>query len=206
MSRIIYKAVCLINNKIYIGQTKCLSKRIKEHIRSAKKGNTNSVFHKAISKYGIDNFKFEEVYNGDDDIDNIEAYFIRYYCSYFKNGFGYNMSFGAANKGFNHSEAYKLQLSKRMKNNSYAKGRKLTDIDKERLRLARLKNPICETSKLKMNDDKLNLNIFTFINKDIVFSGNMRDFSKLYKLNRSNITKLCSGKLKTLHGWKVLTT
>ena len=59
----IYKVTNLINGKIYIGQT-CYSieKRIKQHISEANRGNiSNSLFHKAILKYGIENFTFEIV-------------------------------------------------------------------------------------------------------------------------------------------------
>ena len=59
----IYKSTNLINSKIYIGQTKCiglLNARIKRHIKSCKSKITkNDYFHRAINKYGINNFKWE---------------------------------------------------------------------------------------------------------------------------------------------------
>lgn len=56
---IVYKATCLINNKIYIGKTKNdINKRIKQHINKSNRGS-DLIFHKAIKKYGIENFKWD---------------------------------------------------------------------------------------------------------------------------------------------------
>ena len=50
----IYKYTNLINNKIYIGQTiQPLEERHKKHISQL---NDNTYFHRAIKKYGIENF------------------------------------------------------------------------------------------------------------------------------------------------------
>lgn len=54
-----YKITNLINGKIYIGQTKkTLEQRLRTHWYSANKGSTYTL-HKAIRKYGIENFKIE---------------------------------------------------------------------------------------------------------------------------------------------------
>lgn len=201
MERVIYKATCLLNDKIYIGQTKNLEHRIKEHIRSANKKNSSLIFHKAIRKYGEINFKWEKIYSGSDLIDEIEEYFIKYYCSFYKNGKGYNMSFGPANKGFSHSDKFKKEMSNRMKGNKYAAGRVLSDEDKERLRLSRLANPLSKEVRMTMNDDKLNTDVFIFTNGKDNFKGIMRDFSRKYNIDRSAVTKLVNGKLKTTSGW-----
>lgn len=57
----IYLATCVCNSKQYIGQTiKSIKLRWGEHIRSAKKGSRHK-FHRAIRKYGVENFTVEEV-------------------------------------------------------------------------------------------------------------------------------------------------
>jgi group I intron endonuclease len=57
----IYKIVCVPNDKIYIGQTlRTIEKRWKRHIMDSKKSCDNK-FHRAIRKYGEDNFIAEEV-------------------------------------------------------------------------------------------------------------------------------------------------
>jgi len=56
---IIYKATCLVNNKIYIGLTKnSLHNRKWRHLYYAKTGIGN-IFHSAIRKYGKENFIWE---------------------------------------------------------------------------------------------------------------------------------------------------
>ena len=57
----IYKIICLTTGKLYIGQTlRTIEKRWKRHIRDAKKGS-NHKFHRAIRKYGEENFTVEEL-------------------------------------------------------------------------------------------------------------------------------------------------
>lgn len=56
----IYKITNQINGKIYIGSSKDLSRRKKDHFRLLKKGNSHSIIlQRAVNKYNIDNFKFE---------------------------------------------------------------------------------------------------------------------------------------------------
>jgi excinuclease UvrABC nuclease subunit len=56
----IYKITNQINGKFYIGSTKDLNRRNKDHFRLLKKGiNHSIILQKAVNKYGIDNFKFE---------------------------------------------------------------------------------------------------------------------------------------------------
>lgn len=57
----IYKIICLTTGKLYIGQTlRTIKKRWKRHIRDAKKGSEHK-FHRAIRKYGEENFTVEEL-------------------------------------------------------------------------------------------------------------------------------------------------
>lgn len=57
----IYKIICLTTGKLYIGQTlRTIEKRWKRHIRDAKKGSEHK-FHRAIRKYGEENFTVEEL-------------------------------------------------------------------------------------------------------------------------------------------------
>lgn len=56
----VYKITNEINGKFYVGSTKDLSRRKKDHFRLLKKGiNHSTILQKAVNKYGIDNFKFE---------------------------------------------------------------------------------------------------------------------------------------------------
>lgn len=58
----IYCVTCLVNGKWYFGQTqrRCVQSRMNEHIHSANMGSDHK-FHRAIRKYGEENFSIEEV-------------------------------------------------------------------------------------------------------------------------------------------------
>ena len=92
----IYKITNLINNKIYIGQSKDIEKRIKEHFWKAKCEKDisyNSALHSAIRKYGENNFKWDVVEECDmQTIDEKERYYIQAYNSISPNG--YNILIG----------------------------------------------------------------------------------------------------------------
>ena len=88
-----------INDKWYIGQTTLpIKERHRLHLSSVKNEKTsdyNSLFHKKIREYGIDNFDLiilEEV-NNKEDLDEREIYWIKEKNSYVKNN-GYNLTSG----------------------------------------------------------------------------------------------------------------
>ena len=51
----IYKITNIVNNKVYIGQSYDIERRIIQH----KKYENNRYLKRSIEKYGIDNFKFD---------------------------------------------------------------------------------------------------------------------------------------------------
>ena len=98
---IIYKYTNLVNGKVYIGQTiQELKERHSKHI-SVAFGKENGhgydyLIHKALRKYGVDNFTLEVI----DRVDNAllndkEREYIAFYNSYEK---GYNMTPGGESK------------------------------------------------------------------------------------------------------------
>lgn len=99
----IYKITNKINNKIYIGQTqKKIKNRWKEHIRIANRYAKTHIdnkytfaIHKAMAKYGIDNFIFEILYEQDnlslDKLNELEMKFIKEYNTF---KYGYNLTQG----------------------------------------------------------------------------------------------------------------
>ena len=95
MTGIIYKIVNKLNNKIYIGITaKSLNKRRQQHIQWSKHKSRLYVIHKAINKYGINNFLFESIDNfcENEDACQKEIKYISLYNSFIPNG--YNMTLG----------------------------------------------------------------------------------------------------------------
>lgn len=92
----IYKITNKINNKVYIGQSKNIEQRWKEHIRHSKdEYNKNKPYiHRAINKYGKDNFTFEVIEECRfEDLDEKERYYIAKYKSNEKD-IGYNSTPG----------------------------------------------------------------------------------------------------------------
>lgn len=94
MVKSIYKITNSINNKCYIGQTKDINRRFKEHKSMIDRSDgTARVLYQAMKKYGIENFTFEVIEENIENYDEREQYWIAYYNSY-KNG--YNMTQGGA--------------------------------------------------------------------------------------------------------------
>ena len=87
----IYKIQNLINQKVYIGQSKNISMRWRNHRYNAK-SNDESInqypLYRAINKYGIENFLFEILEECSiEDLDIREKYWIKEYNSIVPNGY-----------------------------------------------------------------------------------------------------------------------
>lgn len=79
----VYKITNKVNNKVYIGiSSKGASARFREHIYAAEHGSPYKI-HKAINKYGKDNFLFEVIdfCNSWDELVEKEQYYISLYDS-----------------------------------------------------------------------------------------------------------------------------
>ena len=100
----IYKIENLINNKKYIGLTNNIVRRRNRHFTDLKcNRHDNSFLQKEVNIYGLENFSFEKIYEGDissEEIGEKEKYYIKYYDSYY-NGYNQNEggNFGPSNGG-----------------------------------------------------------------------------------------------------------
>ena len=90
---IVYKIQSRTSNKVYIGITKgTLEKRFKRHVRNALKEDSHYKFHRALRKYGADDFVVSVVEECDDSLlIEREKFYIEKYDSY-RNG--YNSTIG----------------------------------------------------------------------------------------------------------------
>lgn len=127
---LIYMATNRVNGKEYIGQTVfSLEKRKCKHSWDALNKQNDMYFHKAIRKYGPENFDWEILHddiNDINDLNKLEIYYIGYYGT-FNNG--YNLTLGGGGKlGYKHSKQSLIRMSKAQlgeKNHMY--GRKGVD-------------------------------------------------------------------------------
>lgn len=92
----IYKITNQINGKVYIGQTKRpIKQRWWEHKNASKNKNNPGYdypLYRAFRKYGIHNFKIEEIEKCTyDKLDEREIYWIKYFNSFHN---GYNLTLG----------------------------------------------------------------------------------------------------------------
>lgn len=88
----IYKIENKVNGKVYVGQSKDIEKRWKEHKAMLKKNNHHSIkLQRAWNKYGADNFDFSviELTNKVINLDDMERKYMQQYDSVVN---GYNMT------------------------------------------------------------------------------------------------------------------
>ena len=235
MEGVIYIATNTINDKSYIGKSVNFKKRKRDHLRSAKYKYDNFVFHKAIRKHGEENFEWNILYTGEELILNDkETEYIKIHNSNYISGCGYNMTFGGDGQtGHKHSQEFKDIMSIKMKGNKYSvgrtpmnKGMEMSDEQKEKLRVINTGKKLLKETKLKIslalkgrvfteehrnrlasvNRTNCNKTKYSFFNTELgSFTGTMLAFTEKYSLDRSTITKLANGKIKSSLGWRLLT-
>ncbi len=98
----IYKFTNKINQKVYVGQSINIQRRVSQHKNAAYNNQAqdyNSQFHQAIRKYGWDNFDFQVLVEISQDeytqefLDSLEKLYINQYDSYYN---GYNATPGGS--------------------------------------------------------------------------------------------------------------
>lgn len=96
----IYKITNKINNKSYIGKSIDIERRWRQHTTEPFNSNADTydtLFYRAIRKYGLKNFQFEIIEQcPKEELNESEKYWIQYYNTYVDNpnSHGYNMTKG----------------------------------------------------------------------------------------------------------------
>lgn len=166
---IIYQVTNNENDMSYIGQTtKSLENRKKVH--AIKANHTDFYFHRALKKYGLENFKWEIIKRckNKDELDYWEKQFIEKQKTKVPNG--YNMTIGGEgtpnrivrdetriklriiNTGKHHSEETRKKLREaRKKNPSPNKGRKFSKQWRENLSIAHKGYKMSKKQKKKIS-------------------------------------------------------
>lgn len=124
----IYKITCLSNNKVYIGQSVMLNKRLNSHFSHLRRGvHHNEHLQKAFNKYGEENFSIEILAEcSKSELDNLEKQFILAYKST-NHKYGFNMMDGGQGDERHFTPYVKLKMSEKLK------GRKLSEEHKRKL-------------------------------------------------------------------------
>ena len=201
----IYKITNTKNNKIYIGKTTtCIQDRFSKHIYESKNANVKGysfILHKAFRKYGIDNFIIEEVEEIDNSmLNDREIYWINAYSSMIPNG--YNMTFGGEGSvKINYDLVYSLwdngnsiaQIAK-IVNHSISQIRHIL-LDYNNFSVEANAQRTIDATKKKVGQYDKNTNELIKIHDSI------KDAAAAVNVDRSCISRCCSGKKKSSRGF-----
>lgn len=156
---VIYKYTNKINGKIYIDQTINEKRRLNQH----KKSSENSLFHRAIKKYGWENFEYKVLFkihcNNEQDLTNTlnikESIAIRFFNSIDSN-VGYNLKISGSKGKLNKSVGDKIS-----KSHKGLPGRKHTDEEKKSLSIKRrgVLNPMYGIHRPHTEEEKIKMSI-----------------------------------------------
>ena len=201
----IYKITNLINNKIYIGKTmNSIAHRWREHCNEYNKDRSeHRPLYNAIKKYGVDNFKIEEVEACSiDELNERECYWIEFFGS-FKNG--YNATTGGDGRAYVDCElVYKLYQE--VKN--IRKVKELTGHDVETI------SKILNSYGITQEQRKINANAVLakpVAKYDLKTGEILKVYSSAVEAekehgNTKHINDVCKGKRKSCKGfgWKYI--
>lgn len=161
---VIYKATNHLNGSAYVGVDSAWPKRKEQHLKAAFNPVSQSysyVFHKALRKYGSENFSWDVVYSSKDHqhtLNVMESRFIQECNSHYIYGNGYNMTLGGdggATKGMtgkHHNDESKRLIAKKKlgkKNGPRSQDIRKRIGDKLRGKKTGPQNPECVAARAK---------------------------------------------------------
>lgn len=155
MMLFLYKITNIISNKIYIGQSNNPKYRWKQHKYDSQRKEPIQYIHRAIAKYGIENFTFEIIAGckTQEDTDFVEDQLINQYDSRNKEK-GYNLKAGGSH-GLHSEETKQKQREATIRQIAEkghpAAGRIVTQETRDLMRKIRLENPIEYTEEVRQH-------------------------------------------------------
>lgn len=159
----IYKLTCSTNNKIYIGKSLSLNRRLNVYKNYKEHCKANGYLKNTILKYGWNSFHVEILENfnvKDKESDNQyllerESYYIDLYNST-NPDIGFNLcKYSSDGTGLTRSDEFKENSRLRMIGNTINKGREMSEEHKEKLRQVNLGKPTSEETKEKIRNGNL---------------------------------------------------
>ena len=214
MSCGIYKITNLVNGKIYVGQSVDMERRFQKHLYA----NDNFLIHKAIRKYGRQNFSFQILEEcSQEQLNDKEILWIKTLNSMVPNG--YNMIDGGSNgaglaKGYEVIQ-YSLDGEYMAEYPSARQASRQTGIDHHTICDCcnninhhaggfqwKYKNSNKEIVPINIRLDFTVLQIDKETNEVIQEFNSIAEASKKLNIAKSTICKVCNGKGKTAGGFK----
>lgn len=185
----VYLITCNLNGKFYVGITNSPSKRWNKHVYDTKH-NSPCVIHRAMRKYGLDNFSVSKIKqtSSKEELLELEQFYIKNLKSHVSMG-GYNETFGgeAPMLGRKHTLESRRKMSLSQKGRpSPNKGKKASFATRKKLSDMRGK------SVIQINLDGIVVKVFKSIT----------EASKVVGIAGSNISGVCNGKKKTAGGYR----
>jgi len=226
---LVYKITNLINNKVYIGQTKgTLAVRWRKHCSPAR-NRPIPLISKSILKYGKDNFKIEEIDKSDtiNELNNKEKYWILELQSMVPTG--YNLKEGGLGSVLSDISIQKIskKLSgrKRTKEECLAiskgrigikckpmseetklkisvgnKGKTFSKESREKMSKSHKNKIVSEATKLKFSATRRNAARKILCTTTQEIFNSAADVKDKYGIDNSWVIKICKGKQKTAKG------
>lgn len=141
----IYKIECLVNGKVYIGQSVDINRRLRTHKSMLKNNNhKNNYLQRSWNKHSEENFTFEIIENCKENICEREIYWIDFYNS-LKDG--YNLTAGGL--GGQLGSTWTEERKEHIRNKLY--GKKLSKETKTKIKLSRIGKTLSTETKLKIS-------------------------------------------------------
>lgn len=200
----IYKITNLINDKIYIGKTnRTIEERFKEHCNEYKKERSEKrPLYNAMNKYGIENFKIEQIEECSlEESSDKEKYWIEYYGSF---KYGYNATIGGDGKSYVDRELVvktynevqnRTEVSKILEIDIKTVGHILKDEFNISVKSSQEISKEKNSKAVAMLDKNTNKVLKTF--------PSIRDAERYFNIDyRTHISQVCDGKRKTCRGYK----
>ena len=197
-----------INGHSYIGKAKNFNKRHKEHVNNSKNKKAkdyNYPFHKAIRKYGIDNFEIKILAENvsEEKIGDYEIFFIERYKS-LKTQNGYNIAKGGINCNNNFEGKTDEEMNEirnnMSKNHADVKGKNnpMYGVHRYGENAPMYGKLHSEESKKKISKSKRKIIVVRYSLDGILIDINYQYIYEKMGFDRSSIRRCCTGKQKTV--------
>ena len=193
----IYCIENVVNKKKYIGQSRNIQKRFKDHIKALRQGiHKNHHLQSAYDYYGESNFNFYVLEECNiNQLNYLEKQYIKIFNANDTN-YGYNLTCGGDSR-FEFSESTRKKIS------NIHKGKKLSEKTKQILRdlaYERINNGLDYSLHFKDVDKRISINVYNsetgeFINK----FDSITEAADFYNLRITNICAVLKNKKRSLH-------